>query len=303
MTSRPSIAFGPESNKPSWDWVGFDVGRELSKYFDIKFFPHDIKEVPQSDLVFFIKNKPHEELWRNARHRSVKMVYCPIDYYQQQSMIESQAMFLEQCEAIIVHCERLLPIFAHYCRKVEYIEHHNRFGLPNATDYKPSGYAVWIGGYQNLPPVIKWLRRHPLGFEIKFVTDHNVRRKYRLINVLAIKDRHEVLRWSPRVQRDVMASAKVALDIKGLDFNEMHKPPVKAQSFIASGIPFATNPESYSAEYFMTRGFQIASPEEVHHWLSLNYWERTKTAGEELRGRLTLENVGLHYKRLIESIL
>jgi hypothetical protein len=259
--------------------------------------------VPQADLVFFIKNIPDREIWTNVKHRSIKMIYCPIDNYAEELTIQKHAAFLGQCEAIFVHCNRLLPILKPYCKKVDFIEHYNRFGLSEMIAYKPSGYAVWVGTIENLSPVIKWLQEHPLGLEIKFLTNYPALFKDRIADGLPIKDMHEVIKWHPKVQHDIMSGAKVAFDIKGSSFNQMHKPPVKAQQFIVSGIPFATNQESYSAEYFMAKGFQIPSPMEMERWLSIDYWKETKTIGQALRERLTLENVGLHYKRIIENIL
>lgn len=299
MISKPTIALGPEIDRQSWDWVGFDVGRELSKYFNVVFFPQNARKVPEANLVFFIKMLPHPKMWMNARDRSIKMVYCPIDYYRDESHIHSSANFLRQCETILVHCERLLPVFEPYCKRVQFVEHHNRFGLIKPSSYKPNGYAVWVGHSESLTHAFRWLVEHPLGLYIKFLTDSSVP----VQGLLPIQDPHEIIDWNPLLQRDVMAGAKVAFDIKGLDFNQMHKPPVKAQQFIASGIPFATNLECYSAEYFAARGFQIVSFVETDRWFSQDYWRKTTSTGEELRTRLTLENVGLHYKRIVETLL
>ena len=56
--------------------------------------------------------------------------------------------------------------------------------------------------------------------------------------------------WSERRQEEMMRECKAALDAKATNrFNQYYKPPTKAQQFVASGIPFAVNFESYSAEY------------------------------------------------------
>lgn len=294
-----TIAFGPKVDIPSWEWVGFDIARELSKYFTIILFEPDSGPIPQSDLVVFIKHKPHSEIWLNAKHRGIKMIYCPVDNYKNSRDIHRSRMFLRQCEAILVHCERLLPAFKSYCRRVEFVEHHNRFGLRQMTDYKQDGYVVWVGFYHNLGPTIQWLQVHPLGMEIRFVTNFKTQAQ----RILPINDEYKLLEWSPQAQYDQMSGAKAAFDIKGLSFNQINKPPVKAQQFISSGIPFATNGESYSAEYFDARGLQIPTPNDKHRWLSREYWGQTQTVGSELRKRLTLENVGLHYQRIVNEIL
>jgi hypothetical protein len=112
-----------------------------------------------------------------------------------------------------------------------------------------------------------------------------------------------VIRWSPRSQYEIMCGAKAAFDIKEFNFHQMHKPPVKAQQFIASGIPFAVNPESYSAEYFAAKGLQVPSPKEIDYWLSKSYWEQTQAAKADLCHRISLKTVGLHYKQIINKIM
>jgi hypothetical protein len=83
----------------------------------------------------------------------------------------------------------------------------------------------------------------------------------------------------------------------------MHKAPVKAQKFIASGIPFAINPESYSAEYFSSQGFKLPTPADADYWLSRDYWEKTQSVGKGLRMNLSLEKVGSTFKHIIDRTL
>ena len=154
-----------------------------------------------------------------------------------------------------------------------------------------------------MPRVIQWLQDHPLGIPIRFVTNFHDPWAPRIRNVLPITDPHEVIRWSQRVQEETMKGAKVAFDIKGVDFTQMHKPPLKAQQFIASGIPFATNPECYSAEYFRRRGFRVPSLTDTAEWFSRDYWERTQAVGARLRRRLTLERIGLDFKQVFDGLL
>lgn len=70
---------------------------------------------------------------------------------------------------------------------------------------------------------------------------------------------HRALPWSERRQREMMRACKAAFDVKHTAlFSQRHKPPTKGQQYVASGIPCALNPESYSAEYFRRRGFDPA---------------------------------------------
>ena len=101
-----------------------------------------------------------------------------------------------------------------------------------------------------------------------------------------------------------MRECKAALDAKATSrFNQYYKPPTKAQQFVASGIPFAVNPESYSAEYFRTRGFDVASPADADRWFSRRYWEETQDWSGRLRAEASLEAVGERYRQLIEAVL
>ena len=109
--------------------------------------------------------------------------------------------------------------------------------------------------------------------------------------------------WTERHQLEMMRECKAALDVKATDqFNQRHKPPVKAQKYVASGIPFAVNAESYSAEYFRDRGFTLASPDETDRWLSREYWQLTRAFGERLREWTSLEAVGQRYRDLIHAL-
>jgi len=100
-----------------------------------------------------------------------------------------------------------------------------------------------------------------------------------------------------------MRACKAAIDVKmTATFNQRYKPPTKAQQYVASGIPFAVNPDSYSAEYFRLRGFDVASPLDGARWLSEAYWEATRVVGEQLRFTTSLQAVGARYRELIESV-
>jgi len=303
VPGRASIALGPDVCRPSWEWVGFDLSRELSKYYSIHVFSRKTEVVPPCDVVLMIKQKPGLKFLKNFRQGSAKLLFCPVDKYDLIEQIEADVDFLGKCHGILVHCERLVSVFRRYCPRVEFVEHHNRFGFIRSREYSINGYAVWVGEYQHLPRVVEWLQRHPLGMEIKFVTNYSKAWKKRLRDALPIQDPHEMICWSPNSQREVMEGAKAAFDIKGTDFNQTHKPPVKAQQFICSGIPFAVNPESSSYDYFAARGFRLASPLDPVYWLSQGYWENTQRIGRELSAQLTLENVGAHYKRIIDKTI
>ncbi|HXJ78415.1 MAG TPA: hypothetical protein VMS64_07000, partial [Candidatus Methylomirabilis sp.] len=197
------------------------------------------------------------------------------------------------------------------------VEHHARFITAAMADYKDEGYVLWVGGYQYVPYLVWWLGRHPIPQELRILTNiDNLRARHaaRLfaaeigIRVSVSRDGrtvagHPVFPWSERRQAEMMRDCKASLDVKLTDdFNQYHKPPTKAQQMVVSGIPFAINPESYSAEYFRRRGFELAAPIDPGRWLSREYWEATRRFGESLRGRISLAAVGLRYRELIDSL-
>jgi hypothetical protein len=164
---------------------------------------------------------------------------------------------------------------------------------------------------------LEWLRRHPIKNEIKILTDidndrariaasafaSNIGMKLTIQKNAKSIEGIEIYPWSERLQYEMMVESKAAIDIKMVDqFNQNYKPPTKAQKYIASGIPFAVNKESYSSEYFRKRGFDVVSPNNTNRWFSYEYWKETKAFGEKLRVYTSLENVGTIYKELIERL-
>jgi hypothetical protein len=113
----------------------------------------------------------------------------------------------------------------------------------------------------------------------------------------------EVQGWSVGVQRSALESCRAAIDIKGSTFGQLHKPPTKAQKYVCSGVPFATNRASYAHEYFVKRGFELVEPSDRDRWFSKEYWRETREIGGQLRRELTLESVGRRYKEIIDKVL
>jgi hypothetical protein len=197
------------------------------------------------------------------------------------------------------------------------VEHNARFALDPMAQYKDTGHVLWIGACQYLPYLLKWLERHPIEEEIRILTDidkfaarHAARCTADGIGIRMTLARsttsiagHRVERWTEQSQAEAMRECRAALDVKMPgNFNQDHKPPAKAQQYVASGVPFAVNPETSTAEYFRVRGFELASPADTDRWLSREYWEETRTCAYQLRDRTSLESVGREYRRLIESL-
>jgi len=316
LRPRRTIAFGRMRDKPSWNWVGFDVARELSKYYNVVIYDSWLA-LPEADVVFVVKKRPPEPFVTAAREKKATLVYCPIDAYPDEAHLAADADFLRACAMVVVHCERFAPLVQPFCDNVHFVEHHTRYALQEMAEYKDNGFVLWIGACQYVPYLVHWLHRHPIDREIRILTDVDNGAARDRAHALAAEigvelELHRdttsiaggrVSRWSERRQDEMMRACKAAIDVKmTATFNQRYKPPTKAQQYVASGIPFAVNPDSYSAEYFRVRGFDVASPLDAPRWLSQEYWEATRIAGERLRTATSLEAVGLRYRELIESL-
>jgi hypothetical protein len=231
--------------------------------------------------------------------------------------LERDATLLQASDMVLVHSERLLPVLRSYCDNVHFVEHHARFALEKMSEYKDVGPVLWIGGCQYVPYLLKWLEQHPIDHEVRILTDidafgarHAARRiaddiglPLRLSGSTTSIAGHRVERWTEWAQAEAMRDCRAALDVKMTgNFNQDHKPPAKAQQYVASGIPFAVNPGAGTAEYFRLRGLELASPSDTGRWLSYEYWDETRAWAKQLRAWTSLENVGSRYRRLIESL-
>ena len=310
---RPTIAFGPERDYPSWRWAGYDTARELSKAFRMIVYDLTQPTPPDCDVLFIIKERPAASFIARAKDRGARIVYCPIDFYENREQLDRDADFLRACDMVLLHCERHLPLVRHHCLRTHFVEHHARFSLPEMADFKEDGFVLWIGACQHLAHFVSWLELHPIRNEVKLLTDldhawaaRGARRYVTLSLGRGAKTLAgcEIHQWSERKQLEMMRECKAAIDVRQLEiFNQYYKPPTKAQKYVSSGIPLAVNPGSYAEEYFRTRGFPVTSPEETDRWLSRRYWEQTRDFGLELRASTSLEAVGRRYQDLIESIL
>lgn len=298
--SPPRVAFGPVMpGYGSWEWVGDEMASALAGRFDTVTFAH---EIPDAEVVVFVKFPPDAETARRIAENSA-VIYCPVDRYGSATEIDADEPFLTRCDQIVVHCHRLRKYFASYA-PTEYRDHQLRFAAPLRDVPLSQGPILWAGVHSNLPPVVEWVNRNRLPEELWVLT--NLAPEAALdAGSLGFRDasRVRVERWSPERHREWTALARAALDIKGADFRSRHKPPVKAFDVIASGVPFATNSGSSPAAHLTDLGFTLASPEDVDHWLSDEYFQQTRKLGQRLRERLTRESVAESWGTLIESVL
>ena len=298
----PRVALGPVMpGWGSWDWVGADMQEELSRWYRTASFAPG--EVPAADLVLVVKHAP-DLSWMECCCRRSAVVYCPVDYYGSAAAIDADGPLLRKCARVVVHCERLRRYFAPYA-PVEYLDHHVKFVSPLPDGPRDEGPLLWAGVRTNLPALADWLNAHPLpaalvvlsNFEDAMLPPQPADFGFR--PGLAVRLEH----WSPGRHRELTASARAALDIKGDDFRSRHKPPAKALDFLASGLPLALNPGSSPAEHLARLGFEVPSPLDVGRWLSREYWEETQRFGRAVRELLSRERVGSRLRRILDEVL
>ena len=309
-----TVAIGPQARRPSWNWVGFDLARELAKYFKIRVYESTI---PRCDVAIAVKMLPPQA----ESLTTTKVIYLPIDQYERPADIKAEAAILGNCAAIGCHSEPLMAHFLPYCKNVFFVNHHAKYSLPHPSPFKERGFVLWVGAFQHVPYLLKWCDMHPLGTELRILTDLNFkpanhdcgkladRLHVRLNFTPAELNGHRVYQWTERCQLELMMEAKAAIDLKGghwlgeEDWWQRTKPPTKGQKFVTSGIPFATNSDSYCFEYFKNLGLNLASPDDPARWLSYEYWDETSRLAAILRPELSLDAVGSYFKSVIESVL
>lgn len=294
------VAFGPDTGSGSWQWIGADLCQALSSRFETSTFRAG--ECVQADALVFVKFLPEVETLA-AVARTTAVIHCPIDVYGSAREIYLDRPRLRLCDRIVVHCQRLQNLFAPFAR-VECLDHHVRFvAEPKLT--REGGMVLWVGSSSNLPPLVEWVNRHQLPGPLCVLTDVPPETKCPSAADYGFHSRQRVTvqRWTASRHTELVSQAWLALDIKGLDFRQRHKPPAKAIDFIASGLPLAMNADSSSTEHLERMGFQICRPDNVTRWTSIAYLRETMRFGAALRELLSKERVAFRLARIIEQTL
>jgi glycosyltransferase involved in cell wall biosynthesis len=298
----PRLAFGPAMpGWGSWEWVGLGLVQELTSAFPTTVF--SAGEVPDADIVFVIKHPP-SAAWLARLAASVKLVFCPLDFYPNAETISADAQFLRRCARIIVHCERLRPFFDKLA-PVVYLDHPIKFATPLRKAFQSTGDLLWVGVRSNLPPLVEWVNRHPLLLPLDVLTNFEDPNRPPTLADFGFRPALPIQlhNWSAERQVELTRRARAALDIKGDDFRSRHKPPAKAIDFIASGLPLAMNRDSSPVEHLARYGLAVADPLDSERWLSKRYWQETMRSGRRLRRQLTSALIGAQFRRLIAAIL
>ena len=189
---------------------------------------------PDCDVLFIIKERPAASFIAKAKDRGARIVYCPIDFYENREQLDRDADFFRACDMVLLHCERHLPLVQHHCPRTHFVEHHARFSLPEMADFKKDGFVLWIGACEYLAHFVSWLELHPIRNEVKLLTNLDrawatraARRYFTLSLGRGAKTLAgcEIHQWSERKQLEMMRECKAAIDVKQLEiFNQYYKP-------------------------------------------------------------------------------
>lgn len=297
---RPLVAFGPElAGIGSWEWVGRDLADELSGECRTTTFQDDIRDC---DVAVIVKWKPPLDVVQRAARRAA-VIYCPIDGYGSCAEIDADWRLLRCCRRIVVHCPILAKYYQSYAA-VEVVDHHVKYAAPLRTKFVEEGPILWTGVWSNLPPLVEWVNGHDVPGELWLLTNIEGREsaepsEFGFRRAAPIR----IGRWTPERHCEWTRAARAAIDVKGDDFRQRHKPAAKALDVIASGVPLAINADSSSARYLVGLGFDVAAPEDRDRWLSRAYWEETRGFGVTVRERLSRAQVGQRFRRIIDEVL
>lgn len=298
--ARPSVAFGPEMpGIGSWDWVGCELSAELEDELCVLRFREDI---PDCDAVVIVKYKSAvQEVLRASCNSAV--LFCPIDGYGSSADVDADYHLLRACQRIILHAPCLAKYFQSYAPTVT-LDHHINYAAPLRSGFQSGGPIVWTGLRSNLRPLVDWVNAHGLPAELKVLTnledgEAGEPRSFGFRDSTAV----QIESWSAERHRAALEAARGAIDIKGDDFRQRHKPPTKAVDCIASGVPLAMNTDSSSAAYLRALGFEVARPDDPEHWFSEGYWRKTRELGAELRSRLSRQQIAGRLARIINEAI
>lgn len=304
------IYFGPATTAPSWYWVGFDVARFLSREHDIRFFS-DINDIPDNTVVFWVKRALESETSEQVLRKRLRIVFFPVDFFQDAEHIARCRGFTDACALISVHSPSLGRFFSK--NRVRFVDHYNKYGI-TPRERAPRDALLWIGGYQYFPYVVRYILENNLHRrrKISYLTD------YRSPNAIAAANRlgyslglgvdfsdmalfndFDVIEWNDTIQAKLLSTCAGAFDYKDTqNFNQIHKPPTKIQKFVCSSIPVAMNGDSTLRS---SLGFEICDVLDEESWLSRDYQMIISEFSSMLRNSLTLPAIAAKYIQFAEE--
>ncbi|MFO0811981.1 MAG: hypothetical protein U0796_02115 [Gemmatales bacterium] len=266
--SKPLLHVGPVMpGWGSWEWLGQELIPEWQQSWDVSTFDYD-QEPPTHGTLVLIKHPPPAAWWERARQANRRSVYAPVDHYGSVAEIDQQAGWLSQLDHIVVHSPRLQRYFTAYS-EVSYLDHHWRFVTPDPVTPQPEGPILWVGVHTNLEPLVAWLHEHPLPAPLLVLT--NTKDLDPVVHGFPASAQITMQTWTPANHLDALRDARGAIDVKGDDFRQRHKPSTKAIDYVISGLPLAMPGHSSSVERLNFMGLNIPEPTDLTRWFSPEY--------------------------------
>lgn len=293
------VAVGPENTDfGSWNWVGRSLLEDLPDTFEPIAFA-DPFDVPEADIVIFIKFRPSGEYLRELRQRSI-LVFVPIDIFGSVAEINESRHDLQTFDLVLVHSERLIRYVIPYS-KVRYVDHPLKFVLPTPKLFSQDGPLIWIGRRCNIEPVVAWANQQTLGRRLHILT--NGERDQLQFEQFGFQRHNDVVGniWTEDRHVALLAMASAAVDIKGDGFRARHKPPAKMIDYLASGLPVIANRSSASYWLGMQRGWTVLGADNWQSELLGVDSEELQQQAMKLRGSLDREHCGLQLADLLEE--
>jgi hypothetical protein len=236
---RRTIAIGPELLEfGSWNWVGRALVDAVSEQFDITMYS-DLSQIPEADIVVFLKFKPRSDELQRLRTRS-RLVFVPVDVYGSAGEIDADLPALRSLDLVALHSRRLQR-YLEGLVNCSYVDHPLKYVLPDIRTGLMEGPLLWVGKACNLGPVIPFLNAVCPTNPVEVLTDLDSMDASAHTAGLLSDSNLTVSRWTEKQHLHSLISARAAIDIKGSDFRARNKPPAKAFDFFASGIPVITN--------------------------------------------------------------
>ena len=307
-----NVYFGPEKNVPSWYWVGKDIAENFPRQINVKYFKK-IEEINNDSIVFWIKNPLSSEKVNFVRNKNLKVVYFPIDTYNNEAEIKRDQEFIGKCKLIVLHSENMKDFFNK--SNIKYVDHYNKFGI-NGNLRKPNGEFLWIGGYQYFPYIYQYLLESKNKLQINILSDYKCESAVKAANKLSEKLKlnidfsniHnfkdlKIFEWNESKQKELLLSCEGAFDYKHVDeFNQKYKPPTKIQKYISSFIPTAVNKQSFSYSYMKRVGLDMCDLTQIDILKSKKYKDEIRKFGESISCSLTKEAITKKYMEFLEWV-
>jgi hypothetical protein len=253
----------------SWEWLGQELIPLWQQQYAVSTFYYE-QAPPSHGTVVIIKHPPPPAWWQEVRQVNRRCVYAPVDHYGSVIEIDQDAWWLTQLDHLLVHASRLKRYFTAYS-PVSFVDHHWRFVIPDAVNPRSEGPILWVGVHTNLLPLVAWLQTHPLPAPLLVLTNTDLLDPVK--HGFPDSDEVTMQPWSPENHLAALQLARGALDVKGDDFRQRHKPPTKAIDYLMSGVPLAMPRHSGSVERLQQMGLAIPDPTEGNRWFSPEYLE------------------------------